>query len=208
MATKRRSKLEQERMTDANLQRVIALLEPKSAETKPISKKDACQILGMAYNTTRLAQIIDDFKQAQARDKVRRAEKRGKPATTEETQYIISEYLKGETVDSISKSTYRGPQFVKNILEQHAVPQRSTSWNYFKPELIPDNACKSRFAVGETVYSARYDSLAKVILEQPHSQHSWVYRIWLLADNWQQFAYQPVDELASLEHLKVLGIRV
>ncbi len=57
---RKRSELEEELMTEANIVRVIKLLEP--TEGKAITKKDACQILGMAYNTTRLSSIIEEYK--------------------------------------------------------------------------------------------------------------------------------------------------
>jgi len=208
MATKKRNELEQELMTDANILRVINLLEPKDINTKPITKKDACQILGMAYNTTRLGSIIEEFKAKRLRDAQRRAVLRGKPATQDEICYAIQEYLQGETIDAISKATYRSAVFIKTILEKYAVPIRATSHDYFKPELIPDGATRERFNVGEVVYSARYDSTARIDSEQPHPHYGWIYRIWLLADKWKQSAYQPVEELASLEHLRQLGVRV
>jgi hypothetical protein len=34
------------------------------------------------------------------------------------------------------------------------------------------------------------------------------YRIYLLADKWRQYAYQPPEELASLEHLRKIGINI
>jgi len=208
MATKKRSELETELMTDANILRVIRLLEPLEEGSKPITKKDACQILGMAYNTTRLAAIIEEFKKKQDRTAKRRAELRGKPATKDEIIYIIGEYLSGETIDAISKSTYRSSAFIKNILDQNAVPIRVPGHTYFNPQLIPDAATRERFKVGEVVYSARYDSMARIDTEQPHKQHGWVYRVWLLADKWKQSAYQESAELASLEHLRELGVRI
>jgi hypothetical protein len=208
MATKKRSELEQELMTDANILRVIGLLEPKDTGTKPITKKDACQILGMAYNTTRLGTILEEFKQKRERDAQRRAALRGKPATLDEKIFVIQEYLEGEPIDAISKSTYRGTTFIKAILDEHAVPIRVPGHTYFNPQLIPDGAVRERFAVGEVVYSARYDSTARIDTEQPHPKHGWVYRIWLLSDRWKQSAYQPAEELASLEHLRKLGVRI
>lgn len=206
---RKRSALEEEKMTDANILRVIGLLEPKDEGVKPITKKDACEILGMAYNTTRLGTIIQQFKDKRERDAQRRAEKRGKPATQDEVQYIISEYLNGETVDAITKSTYRSPQFVKNILDTHAVPIRKSSPDYFHPELIPEGAMRDRFKVGEIVYSARYDSTARIEAEREnHPVHGWVYAIWLLSERWMQAAYQPASELASLEHLRELGVKI
>jgi hypothetical protein len=208
MATKKRSASEEELMTPANISKVIRLLEPEDG-VKPITKKDACQILGMAYNTTRLGTIIEEFKKKQARDAERRAEKRGKPVTDDERVYIISEYLSGEPVDAISKSTYRSPTFVKSVLEANAVPIRVPGSSYFNPELIPEGAMRDRFKVGEVVYSARYDSTARIESEREnHPVHGWVYGIWLLSDKWMQSAYQPASELASLEHLRALGVRI
>ena len=208
MATKKRSELEQELMTEANILRVISLLEPKDTNTKPITKKEACAILGMAYNTTRLGTILEDFKAKRDRDATRRAALRGKAATQEEIVYIIQEYLEGATVDSISKSTYRGTVFVKGILDKYSVPVRVPGHSYFKPELIPEGAVRDRFQVGEIVYSARYDSVARIDTEQPHPQHSWIYRIWLLSEKQLQSAYQPAEELASLQHLRELGVKI
>lgn len=208
MATRKRTDAEAALMTDANILKVIKLLEQPEEGSKPVTKKDCCAILGMAYNTTRLATIIDDFKAKRARDAQRRAELRGKPATRDDVVYIISEYLRGETVDSISKMTYRGSQFIKTILEFNNVPLRTPGSSYFKPELVPEGAIRTRFAVNETVYSARYDSLAKVKVEQAHPQYGFVYQLWLLDDRWQQYCYQPAEELASLEHLRELGVAV
>lgn len=205
MATKR-VKNEEEHLDAAHMERVISMLEPK--EGKPASKKDCCQVLGIAYNTTRLATLIEKYKDKLAYDAKRRSELRGKPATTEEIVYIIGEYLEGSTVDAISNSTFRPSGFIKRILEDNAVPIRQSSHNYFKPELIPENATRSRFALGEIVYSARYDSIARIDSEQEDPRYGWVYRIYLLADKWQQSAYTEAYELASLEHLRKLGVRV
>jgi hypothetical protein len=194
-------------MTPANISKVIRLLEPEDG-VKPITKKDACQILGMSYNTTRLGTIIEDYKKQQARNAERRAALRGKPASKEDMVYIISEYLNGETVDSISKMTYRSPTFIKSILESNAVPIRVPGHTYFDPQLIPDGAVRDRFKIGEIVYSARYDSIARVDLEQKTDKYGFIYRIWLLSDKWLQSAYQEASELASLEHLREMGVRI
>ena len=207
MGRKKRSELEEELMTDANIARVIRLLEPAEEGVKPITKKDACQILGMSYNTTRLATIIQQYKDKQARDKRFRAEKRGKPLTSDELTYIISEYLTGEPIDAISKSIYRSAGFVKQVLENNSVPLRVPGHSYFKPQLIPEGAVRERFKVGEVVYSARYDTLAKINAEKQDPKHGWIYAVWLRG-NWQQSAYQPAYELASLEHLRELGVSI
>jgi len=208
MATRKRSVTEEEMMTGANIAKVIRLLEPTEEGKKPITKKDACAMLGMAYNTTRLGTIIEEYKQKQVRISQRKSQLRGKPATQEEKVYIISEYLNGETVDAISKMTYRSSRFIKDILEGNSVPIRVPGSSYFNPELIPDDAVRERFKIGEVVYSSRYDSTARIDAEQKTSKHGFVYRVWLLAERWQQNAYQEAAELASLEHLRQMGVRI
>jgi len=207
MATRKRPQLETELMTDANIAKVIRLLDPEEGK-KPITKKDACAILGMSYNTTRLGTIIEEYKQKQTRISERKSQLRGKPATQEEKVYIISEYLSGETVDAISKMTYRSSRFIKDILEGNSVPIRVPGSTYFNPELIPDDAVRDRFKIGEVVYSARYDSTARIDSEQKTDKYGFVYRIWLLADKWKQSAYQEASELASLEHLREMGVKI
>lgn len=208
MATRKRSASEEERMTDANITKVIRMLEDPSEGEKAWTKKECCQFLGMAYNTTRLGSIIENFKANQARIAKRRAELRGKPATKEDVAYIISEYLGGQTIDSISKMTYRSPSFIKNVLESNSVPIRVPGSSYFNPQLIPEGAVRERFKIGEVVYSSRYDSTARIDAETFDKKHGWVYRVWLLGDKWLQSAYQEATELASLEHLRELGVRV
>ena len=208
MATRKRPALEEELMTDANIAKVIRLLDPVEEGKKPITKKDACAILGMSYNTTRLGTIIEEYKQKQTRISQRKSQLRGKPATQEEKVYIISEYLNGETVDAISKMTYRSSRFIKDILEGNSVPIRVPGSSYFDPQMIPDGAIRDRFKIGEVVYSSRYDSTARIDSEQKSDKHGFVYRIWLLAERWQQNAYQEASELASLEHLREMGVRI
>jgi len=208
MAGRKRSTLEEERMTDANITKVIQMLESPPEGEKPWTKKECCQFLGMTYNTTRLGTIIENFKSTKERTQQRRKELRGKPVSADDVVFVISEYLGGETIDSISKSTYRSPGVIKRILEANAVPIRVPGSNYFTPELIPDDATRERFALGEVVYSARYDSLAKITSEQLDPKYGYVYRVWLMSESWLQSAYQEAYELASLEHLRKLGVKV
>lgn len=203
MAT-RKTRAEIERLDDASMEKVIAAL----GADKPCTKKAACEMLAIAYNTTRLAKLIEDYQKKKAREAERRAALRGKPATQDEIVFVIQEYLEGSTIDAITKSTFRPANFVKHILEKYSVPIRATSHDYFKPELIPEGAMRDRFQVGEKVYSARYDSMAAIEAEQSHKSEGWVYRIWLLSERWLEYAYQPANELASLEHLRTLGVKV
>ena len=201
MATKRTKNADTERLDPSNFEHVIKMLEPTDG-SKAWTKKDACAYLGIAYNTTRLGTLIQKYKDDKEKDKARRAEKRGTPATLGEIQYIVSSYLEGAAVDSIANSLSRGTTFVKSILHRHSVPIRQAAHSYFRPSMVPDDACKDKFEIGEKVYSMRYDSLAVVKSEFSPG----VYSIFLLAEKWQQFAYQPNYELASLEHLRKAGV--
>ena len=207
MARKRKTELEEERMTDSNLSRVIRLLEPEEGK-KPITKKDACQMLGMTYNTTRLATIIEQFKERQRRTAEQRAKLRGKAVTKDEKIFIIQEYLTGSTIDAITKSTYRGVTIVKQVLDEYSVPLRIPGQNYFNPQLIPDGAARDKFEVGEVVWSARYGSLAKIYSEKLDPKHGHIYHMWLMDDRWRQYCWQPAYELASLQQIRELGVQV
>lgn len=208
MAT-RKTELEEERMTDSNIEKVIRMLNPpEGADYKAWTKKEACQFLGMAYNTTRLGNILEKFQEKKAKDIARRAEKRGKPATSEEVTYAIGEYLAGDAIDAIGTALYRPASFVKRILEDNAVPIRQVGHSYFRPELVPEEAMRDRFALGEVVYSARYDTTARIETEKHDPRYGWIYRLWLHGEKWLQYCNQPAYELASLEHLRKLGVTI
>jgi hypothetical protein len=198
MANKRSKNGDSEKLDDVSIRRAIELLENKG------TKKDACAILNIAYNTTRLGNIIEKYKERKEKDDARRAEKRGTPATQPEISYAVQSYLEGSPVDSIAKSLYRNSTFITNILLKYGVPMRNVPHDYFKPKLIPEEAMRDSFNIGEKVYSARYDSLAVI-----HGEFAkGVYRVYLLSDKWKQYAYQPAEELASLEHIRKLGIDI
>lgn len=203
MATRKSKSADSEKLDEAHIEYVIKMLEPKDG-TKPWTKKDCCAYLGMSYNTTRLGTIIEKYKENKEKEAARRAEKRGKPATESEISYVITEYLEGAPIEKICSALYRGNTFVHSILTSFSVPTRQSAHSYFRPNLIPDEATREVFKVGELVYSARYDSLAKVQKEFSPG----VYRLFLLSERWLQCCYQPAYELASLEHLsKYINVR-
>lgn len=198
-----RARSDDERLDDVHMQKVVSALE----SDKPITKKDACAILNISYNTARLDKLIIAYKERKEHEAKRRAEKRGTAATIEEINYVVSEYLEGKSIDGIAKGIYRGNTFVKAIIDRYGVPERKSSPDYFKPNLIPDAAMRERFSVGEKVYSARYDSMATIRAEFKNKDE-YYYRLWLEDEAWQQFCFQPASELASLEHLRAAGISI
>lgn len=193
-----------EKLDDNNIKYVIELLE----SDKPITKKEACNILRISYNTTRLGNIIAGYKERAATDARLRAKNRGKAATDGEVVRAIEEYLNGDAISEIAKYMYRSSSFIKGIIKKFNVPVRSTSSDYFSPELLPDEVLSKDFEPGELVWSARYNTTARIDkLVQTQEEHGNVYRIWTLGKD-QRYASQPWYELGKLEHLQNLGVKL
>ena len=193
-----------EKLDDNNVKYVTELLE----SNKPITKKEACGILRISYNTTRLGNIIAGYKERAATEARLRAKNRGKSATDNEIVRAIEEYLSGDAISEIAKFMYRSSSFIKGIIRKFNVPVRSAASNYFSPELLPDEVLSEDYKPGELVWSARYNTTAIVDkLVQTQEEHGNVYRIWTLGKN-QRYAAQPWYELGKLEHLQNLGVKL
>ena len=159
----RLKKKSHEKLTAQNIQHVISLLNPTSSQTKPITKREACSILNISYNTTRLDKIIQDYHEQKEYRSRRVSQNRGRPARPDEIQDIVKEYLSGENVSNIAKSLYRSPAFVKSILEKIGVPQRPTKVEGRKQEYyLPEQCVADSFEEGEIVWSATYHAPAVI----------------------------------------------
>ena len=153
-----------ENLTQQNIQHVINLLNPTDSSKKAITKREACSILNISYNTTRLDKILQDFWEKKAYRARRIAHNRGKPPSQLEIQEIVGEYLTGENISSISKSTYRSPSFIKNILERIGVPQRPSQIEGRKQAYyLPEQCVAYDFEKGEVVWSATHHAPAEII---------------------------------------------
>lgn len=193
-----------DRLTDANIEKVIKML---SAE-KPITKKAACEFLGIAYNTTRLDELCRKFTDKKNFREQMYQKKKGTALADEEIRHIASGYLSGETLTDIANSTFRSVQLVKSVVEQLGLPTREVGGTYWNPPMIPDAGVKREYKIGEKCYSARYQSLATIKDKKVDKNGDEVYSIWLEAEEWQQYAYQPWWELADLEPLTKFGVRL
>ena len=147
-----------EKLDDATLTRVSELLN----QDEPITKKQACEMLNISYNTTRLAKILDDFNETASYRETRKSQNRGKKATDMETREAIESYLKGETVSDISKRLYRSTTFVKNILDRVGVPEKLPKTKRKGAAYLPDECVSESFKEGEKVWSASYHAPAIV----------------------------------------------
>lgn len=210
---------EHENLSEANIKRVIELLEAE----KPISKKTACEILNISYNTTRLTKIIDTFKQDRLDQEKRRAENRGKPASDFEIQMIIEGYLDGDSLAEISKRLYRPTSFVKEIIDRVGVPQKVTGCSYAQPGIIPEQCIREEFEPGQIVWHAKWHSLAIVVKQQFNvsDKENNYYQVYVIEPIEDVSPYYPsIDtyggfysgafayDLGSLDHLKQYGVDI
>ncbi len=156
MAVRGIKKKAHENLSDSNIRKAMSLLNPK--EGTPVTKKEACNILNIAYNTTRLQRIFNDYQERQDNIARRKAANRGRRA---EIKTAITEYLAGDSVSEIAKGLFRSPSFVRSIIERTGVPQRPTSKEDKQGiDYIPDSCVADIFQVGEIVWSAKHHTTA------------------------------------------------
>ena len=210
-----------ENLTDGNISKVSTLL----AQEKPITKKEACDILNIRYNTTRLQKIIDDWKDTQEFKARRKAMNKGKPASRDEIKTVAQMYVEGYNVSSIALSIYRSPAFVKNIIERIGIPMKLADSDYEarKRALLPEQCVADTFHEGEVVWAIKVNYPAKVIKElNPEEAEDIGYKLYLcytiectdLSDTFfphleyaGKYTVQPAYELGSLKHLEQYGVK-
>lgn len=224
---RRIKKKDHENLSASNVKHVISLLDNE----KPITKKEACSILNISYNTSRLDRIIEDFRDKQDFVALRKSQNRGKSATKGEMQQVIMDYLQGDNISTIAKSIYRSPGFVKNIIAKAGVPQVDKSVYCY----LPDECVSENFSKGQRVWSAKYQAPAVIKDEisvnyqaekkgyndtnYEKKYFSKCYAIYVFQEVKQEAedffigistggfnGYSLACELGSLEHLKEYGV--
>lgn len=210
-------KKDHENLTDSNIAKVIKGLESKE---NPITKKAACEILNISYNTKRLESIIESYKQKKETEKKRKKEKRGKSATEEEIKTIAEGYLKGESIKSLSEELFRSISFVKNIISRLGVPKKAVGEEKKGVEFLPDNCVSEDFEEGEIAWSAKYHAACSVEkeIEEIKKYGCKCYRVYIFEPIEEDisfnvttggfYAYAPAYDLGSLKHLKDLGVNL
>ena len=212
-------KKREEKLSEANINKVIELL----AAEKPITKKEACEILHIAYNTTRLNKIIADHQETIEFRARRKAQNKGKGVTELEKVSIVKYYLDGANVSDIAKALYRSPAFIKAVIERMGVPQKlpDTDYQGIRESMIPEPCVAEEFEAGERVWSARGNCIAIVQKEINSTQTNYeekdgskLYHIWEiemaecespyfgLVRNAGHNATRLAYDLGSLKHLQ------
>jgi transposase len=187
-------KKDYERLDDATICRVVSLLNQKNS----ITKKAACEILNITYNTTRLNRIIQEYKDKIEYTKKRLKANKGRSFDDLELKELVTDYLNGISITVIAERLFRSVHVIKKKIQELNLPERTIKSDYFNPELIPDEAVSETFNIGELVWSARYNCVAEI---RNIYKNSLIYSIWLFGKH-NQFAYQPAEELGKLEVVK------
>ena len=196
-----------ENLSDANIRRVVYALREEG-----ITKKTACEMLNISYNTTRLNRIIEEFEDQENYVSTRKAQNRGKPASKEEIKQVIQDYIEGDNVSDIAKSIYRSQAFVKGIIDRVGVPQRPTGEDKHKEAMLPDACLKDIFEHSEVAWSAKHhmpciieqeytidfqDSMPGIrTVDYEKEYGSKMYRVWCYnlvpySDEYEQFGWWP-----------------
>tara|TARA_Y100001972_G_scaffold66018_1_gene80421 strand:- start:3786 stop:4496 length:711 start_codon:yes stop_codon:yes gene_type:complete len=139
-----------EDLSTANIKRVIAALEDGA------TKKVACEMLRISYNTTRLNNILDEYHEEQERVATRKAMNKGKPAAPHEIKQAITDYIEGDSITDIAKRLYRSSAFVKGIIDRVGVPRRPVGDEKLAEVLLPDACIKEEFQEGEIAWNSQY----------------------------------------------------
>lgn len=203
MAKRKVKTQEHEKLDAVNLRRVIGLLE---SDTSPITKKEACRLLNITYNTSRLSRIIEDFKGREEYAKRRKKENRSKPFTQYEIKEIILEYIKGTSKVQIANMLFRSMASIDNILERYSIPRKKADKEYGMPELLPDEVLSESYEEGELAWSAKYNCVVEIRgLLKKDAFHGNIYKVWIFGKH-NERGYQPWYELGKMPVLKELGI--
>jgi hypothetical protein len=170
------------------------------------TKKSACEILGINYNTTRLDTLIEEHLKSLEVDKKLRKQKRGTAISDLEITTMAEYYFEGDSLDTISRRMYRSVPLIKHTLERAGAMLKSRNTvSPLNPPLIPEECIEENFELKEKVWVSGYNCLGEID-KKLEAQGETTYRIFLLDRDKHRFVYYPWYELGSLRHLEALGL--
>jgi hypothetical protein len=190
-------------LNKAKLTEVRNLLKPETG--KPITKKLACEMLGIAYNTARLDKMITEHEEEVLRQKKKKDANRGKPATDYEISCCIESYLDKEPMSLLVERLGRSRLFVQRILDVVGLPERSTDNDYFNPVLLDEGFSQEYLEEGALVYSARHQEVGEVKGNAPCPIEG-AYWVRLATEEYIAIMYYdllPLDEMVKKYNLKL-----
>ena len=212
---RRVKKKSHEKLTDTNVQHVVELLKGDD----PITKKEACSILNISYNTARLTNIIDEYFERLDYKNKRKAQNKGKSAREDEIKRVVEDYLDGDSIMEIASHIFRSPSFVKGIIDRVGVPQRASVEQMKKGiPVLPEACIAEEFETGEIVWCPQYNAAAEVVKEHKKTYYEntygcRAYQVYVIkTSEFDQvfgfYADQLAYDLGRLRHLEQYGIDV
>lgn len=166
------------------------------------TKKAVCEFIGIPYNTSRLATLLEDYVNGVERDKEQRRLRRGKPVSQDEVVNIIEAYFSDDSISDIANRFYRSEVLIKTVLERYGALLRDNKADPLNPSFLPDNAVAESFNIGELVWSAAYNCIAEIKAKCGENG----YRVYLLDRDNHRYTNQYTYDLGSLKHLEALGV--
>ena len=116
-------------------------------------------MLNIAYNTTRLQRIIDDYQDKVEYRALRKKQNRGRAATDAEIREAVERYLSGDSISEIAAGLFRSPSFVRSLIDRVGVAATGAESG---TAYLPEACVAEDFAPGEIVWSATYNKPARV----------------------------------------------
>ena len=188
-------------------------------------------MLNIAYNTTRLQRIIDDYQDKVEYRELRKKQNRGRGASNEEIREAVERYLSGESLAEIASGLFRSSGFVRSIIERVGVPSVARESGV---AVLPESCVAESFSPGEIVWSAVYQKPARIEQElsidyqaeragfidvnYEEKYGSKCYAIYVMeevrddTEKWANveaggyFAYSLAYDLGKLSHLEKYGV--
>ena len=200
MPTKRR---EHENLSSSNISKVIKHLEDGG------TKKDACIILNISYNTTRLNKIIEEHQEEQKRKQRRRDKNKGTELRPDEYEDIILMRIKGSSASYIADKLCRPLSLVKDTIDYLGIPVAPNKSDKGNTYLMPEQCIANSFEEGELVWSCVYHGIAYIKKEINNGY--WMYILQSVENESKWFpgvetggfnAFQATHDIASLRHLR------
>lgn len=173
------------------------------------TKKGACDILGVASNST-MERLIAEWQDNQRVASEMKKKKRGTQLVPHEVSDLIESYLQGESVESIASRHYRSAAMMKNTLERLGANLKySGKLDESKPlELnppeLPEEVMAESLEIGEQVWVGAYQCMGEVTAKLSDD----VYRVYLLAEDRQKYVHQNIWDLGSMKPFEALGVNV
>jgi hypothetical protein len=138
------------------------------------TKKSICEHLGIAYNTKRLDNIINDFLEKQERLVQLKKKAKEKEFTEAEKRQMAKDYQEGESVSSIAAHNYISSQKVKSFLLEVGVPIRARKKNAAAQTDHVVQDLDVKFKIGDRAFHGLTNSFVSITRVRDEEYVEWL----------------------------------